>query len=87
MAATLTSTGTWTVLVTPTGATSSIARTERNDPRLINIDQADFRTLPSEVTQTVQLWADGYNISYWAACVLLNKMLTAHLSKAAPTAA
>ena len=82
MAATISSSGTWTTLATvlPLATGPSV-------PTLTNIDPNDTRTPISEVDQMIRLVAAGYNTNYWAACVLLQNQLTALQNGAVPKAA
>lgn len=82
MAATLSSTGTWTALTTPMPS-----RTTPNDPAIANISLTDFATPISEVGQIVKLVADGYNTDYWAAAAFLRAQLTSLMNGQVPRVA
>lgn len=90
MAAILSASGTWTALATPTTGqtTGQVAGSNPshagNVPLLLNAASADFGTVPTEVTQIVQLVMQGYGLAFWPACVLLRSWLTALVNTGAP---
>lgn len=81
MAATLTSSGTWTALAS---STTEAGRTKPNLPNLPAISASDLGTIPDEVRQIVQLVSDGYTLGHWPAAVLLRTWLTAYINKETP---
>lgn len=81
MAATFTSTGTWTTLttaLTPTGA--------QNVPSIANESYGDFGTPIPEVSDIIQLVANGYGCQFWVAASFLRQQLTSLMNGEVPRA-
>lgn len=82
MAATLTAAGTWTPL------NVDFSKTPKTGPNLptaasVQLEQLKTVDLP-ELTQFIQLFADGYGIGYNAAKAVLNIVWTAAMNRETP---
>ena len=88
--ATISTSGTWTTIRTPT--TGNTPLTNANNPTLLNINPLDLTggtpqgmaVLPDEVDQFVKLAVAQWGLSYWSTVILLNTMLTAIQMRGAP---
>jgi hypothetical protein len=93
MPAIISQSGTWTTLSTPT---TGQARTDANDPKLLNFASSDAAArgyagpynastnIPDEIVQFVQLVANAYSISFWPAAVLVRTWLSGLVNGGAP---
>lgn len=86
MPAAITSAGTWTLItgLTTTGMSSKFA----NNPRAEGLNFEGLKTadgvILDEIRQFIQLAADAYGISHWAAADLISVLMRAYRSSATP---
>ena len=103
MAATFTPSGTWTALSTDVSGllmdgrqltSTSTASSSLNTPQAFSLNGLDFRTVPEEVFQIIELIQNGYStgaapnikrMSFWSAAVLLRAWLNAVFDGATAT--
>lgn len=83
MAATLSSSGTWTTLAGLTGQNTGI-----NTPSVNNIDLEDLKgvhgVVHDELRQFVQLTADAYSLRFWQAAGVVEVLLRALMNSEGP---
>ena len=84
MAATLTSSGTWTTLAGLVGMD-----TRANVPSVNKLDLEDLKgdhgVVHAELRQFIQLAADAYSLTYWQAACVVEILLKAMMNSEGPT--